>query len=137
MPILAFSMPVADPDGSGVHPNAVFIPDTVVMNNINRVGGVGWTVWHNGAALLAGDLPIAGVQHHTDLNTALYNAVVAFPIPAGTTAYGQVTAAALIYLGQNVKDTPGKNTDGTPLLDAQGQPVMVAYFANATVVQIG
>ena len=133
----ALAMSVSDPDGS-THPNAVYLPGTVTMDNLDRTGGVDWVPYHDIASFLAGNAPIAGVSHHTALGPALYAAVVSFPLPAGATTYGQVTAAALMYLAMNVKDVPGKNADGTPMIDpATGQPVLVSYFASATVVSLG
>ena len=133
----ALAMPVNDPDGSS-HPNAIFIPGTVIEDNIDRLGGIDWVAYHSATAFLAGDIPIAGVSHHTALDHTLYAAVTSFAIPAGTTDYGQLTAEALVYLAENVNDTPGKNADGTPQLDpVTGQPVLVSYFANATVVTLG
>ena len=137
MSALALALPVSDPDGS-IHPNAVYLPATVIMDNIDRTGGVDWVAYHSAAAFLSGDVPINGVTHHTALGNALYAAVVGFAIPAGMTTYGQVTAAALVYLAQSVLDTPGVNADGTPMLDpATGQPVTVSYFANAVVTTLG
>ena len=133
----ALAMPVSDPDGSS-HPNAIFIPGTVVMDNIDRTGGVDWVAYHSPAAFAGGDVPISGVSHHTALSPALYAAIVGFAVPAGAIYYGQVTAAALMYLATNVLDTPGVNADGTPMLDAATNlPVMVSYFSAATVVTLG
>ena len=137
MSAICLALPVSDPDGSA-HPNAVYLPATVIMDNIDRIGGVDWVAYHSPAALAAGDTPIEGSQHHTALNNALYAGIVGFPIPVGATTYGQATAAALVYLAQNVLDTPGKNADGTPMLDPVTRaPVMVSFFASATVVSLG
>ena len=137
MSILALAMPVVNKDGS-TDPDAIYLPGTVVMDNLDRTGGVDWVAYHSPAALAAGDTPIPGSEHHTALGNALYAGVVGFPIPAGATTYGQATAAALVYLAQHVLDTPGKNADGTPLLDSvTGQPVLVSFFASATVVTLG
>ena len=137
MPVLALAMPVVNRDGS-TDPEAIYLPGTVIMDNLDRTGGVDWVAYHSPAALAAGDTPIDGSQHHTALNNALYAGIVGFPIPVGATTYGQATAAALVYLAQNVLDTPGKNADGTPMLDAAtGQPVLVSYFANAVVTTLG
>ena len=133
----ALSMPVNDPDGT-THPDAIFIPGTVTEDNIDRLGGIDWNAYHSVAAFLAGDVPISGISHHTALDHTLYAAITGFAIPAGTTTYGQLTAEALVYLAQNVKDVPGKNADGTPQLDpATGQPILVSFFQNATVVTLG
>ena len=137
MPVLALAMPVVNRDGS-TDPDAIYLPGTVIMDNLDRTGGVDWVAYHSAAAFLSGDVPISGVTHHTALGNALYAAVVGFAVPAGMTTYGQVTAAALVYLAQSVLDTPGVNADGTPMLDpATGQPVTVSYFANAVVTTLG
>ena len=137
MSAICLALPVSDPDGSA-HPNAVYLPATVIMDNIDRTGGVDWVAYHSAAAFLSGDVPISGVTHHTALGNALYAAVVGFAVPAGMTTYGQVTAAALMYLAQSVLDVPGKNADGTPQLDpVTGQPVLVSYFQNAVVTTLG
>ena len=137
MPVLALAMPVVNRDGS-TDPDAIYLPGTVIMDNLDRTGGVDWVAYHSPAALAAGDTPIDGSQHHTALNNALYAGIVGFPLPVGATTYGQATAAALVYLAQNVLDTPGKNADGTPMIDpVTGAPVMVSYFANAVVTTLG
>ena len=137
MSILALAMSVSNRDGSN-DPDAVYLPGTVIMDNLDQRGGIDWVAYHSPAAFAAGDTPIPNAQHHTDLSPALYAGVVNFPLPAGATTYGQATAAALVYLAMNVKDVPGKNPDGSTMLDpATGQPVMVSYFANATVVTLG
>ena len=137
MPVLALAMSVSNPDGS-TDPDAIYLPGTVIMDNLDRTGGVDWVAYHSPAALAAGDTPIPDSQHHTALGNALYAGVVSFPIPAGATTYGQATAAALVYLAKNVLDTPGKNADGTPQVDpVTGQPVLVSFFASATVVSLG
>lgn len=125
-------------DTSGVtHPNAVAVPATVVMDNLDLTGGVDMVFYHDASTYLAHDAPIS-VQHHIALDTPLYAQVVSFPLPPGLTTYGEVTAAALIYLAMNVKDTPAKNADGSPEIDTvTGQPVMVSFFADATVASIG
>ena len=137
MPVLALALPVTNKDGSN-DPDAVYLPGTVIMDNLDQRGGIDWVAYHSPAAFAAGDTPIPDAQHHTALSPALYAGIVSFPLPAGATTYGQATAAALVYLAMNVKDVPGKNADGSPMLDAvTGQPVMVSYFANATVVTLG
>ena len=137
MPVLALAMPVVNRDGS-TDPDAIYLPGTVIMDNLDRLGGVDWVAYHSPAALAAGDTPIAGSEHHTAIDSALYAGVVSFPIPAGATTYGQATAAALVYLAQNVRDTPGKNADGTPMLDpVTGRPVLVSFFASAVVTTLG
>ena len=137
MPVLALAMSVTNSDGS-TDPDAIYLPGTVIMDNLDRTGGVDWVAYHSPAALAAGDTPISGSQHHTALGNTLYAGVVGFPIPAGATTYGQATAAALVYLAKNVLDTPGKNADGTPQLDpVTNLPVLVSFFAAATVVTLG
>ena len=135
MPVSVLALPFIDSAGD-THPSAIWLPGTVVMDNLDKTGGVDWVAYHSPAALAAGDTPIQGGQHHTALDGTLYAGVVSFPVQAGT--YGAATAIALTYLAKNVKDTPGKNADGTPQLDpVTGQPVLVSYFAAATVVTLG
>ena len=137
MPVLALAMSVSNKDGS-TDPDAIYLPGTVIMDNIDHTGGVEWVAYHSIAAFAAGDTPIPNAGHHTALSPALYAGIVSFPLPAGATNYGQATAAALVYLAQNVKDTPGVNADGSAMIDpATGQPVLVSYFASATVVSLG
>ena len=128
MPVSALKMPVSDPDGSS-HPDAIWMPARVVMDNIARAAGVDWYPYHDAPSYLAGKQPVAGVEHHTALDTALYAQVLGFD--AGTTVYGPATANALAFLALHVADTPTGQTD------AQGQPVMAPFFAAAQVVQIG
>lgn len=128
MQINGLVMPFTDPAGVS-HPNSFWIPGTVIMNNIDKVGGVDWVGYDSVAAFVAEDQPVQWATHHTAIPTALYLGIVSFPIPAGATDYGQVTAAALVYLAQNVLDTP------TGALDINGNPVLVSFFADATLMQ--
>ncbi len=134
MSINALAMPFQDPAGDN-HPAAVWLPGTVIMDNLDKTGGVDWVAYHSPAALAAGDTPVQGGQHHMSIDPALYAQVMAFPVQAG--GYDAATEAALTYLAQNVKDTPGVSPDETPQVDAQGKPVMVPFFQSAQVVQIG
>lgn len=142
MAISVLKMAVLSPDGSQ-HPDAIWVPAQVVMDTVDRAGGVDWYAYHDAPSFLSGKQPIAGVAHHTAIGPALYAQVMAYD--AGTGVYGQATAAALAYLalhvadtpGVNPDDTPGVNPDGTPQVGAQGQPVMVPFFQAAQVVQIG
>lgn len=129
MPISVLKMPVSDPDGS-THPDAIWIPAQVVMDNIGRQGGVDWYAYHDSNAFLTGKQPIAGVQHHTTLDTALYAQVQTFPVTAGT--YGGATATALAYLALHVIDPPAPG-----IMPAPDAPAAVPFFAAAQVVQIG
>lgn len=128
MPISVLKMAVSDPDGSS-HPDALWIPAQVVMDNIGRQGGVEWYAYHDAAAYLGGKQPIAGAAHHTSIDTVLYAAVQA--LDTHTTIYGPATAYALSYLALHYQDAPtGESHD-------DGQPVLVPFFASAQVVQIG
>ena len=135
MSIQVLSLSVTTSDGV-VHPNAIAEPATVIMNNLEQLGGVDWVFYHDINTFSAKDQPIS-FTHHTNLNTTLYNQVVSFPVPSGVTNYGQITAIALIYLAQNVKDIQDLNVDGTPILDINNNPVYVSFFENAQVITVG
>ncbi len=128
MPISVIKMPVGDPDGSD-HPEAIWIPAQVIMDQIAQQGGVEWYAYHDVASWLIHKMPIAGETHHTTIDQTLYAAVQT--LDTGTTIYGPATAFALSYLALHYQDTPtgDKHEDG--------QPVLVPFFAAATVVQIG
>ncbi len=129
MPTSVLKMPCGDPDGSD-HANAIWIPASVIMDNIARQGGVEWYAYHDAAAYLSGKAPVAGVTHHTAIDQALYAAVLS--LDCKTTIYGPATAYALTFLALHYADTPTGATDA-----ATGQPVLAPFFAAATVVQIG
>jgi hypothetical protein len=130
MQINGLTMPFTDPAGVA-HPNSFWIPATVVMDNIDRNGGVDWVGYDSTTAYLAGNQSVQGAGHHTAIPTALYMGIVSFPVPQDATTYGEVTAAALVYLAQNVLDT------STGALDVNGNPVMVSFFAGATLTAAG
>ena len=76
-------------------------------------------------------------QHITQLTGAQYLATLT---AITATAVGQtladLNAQALATWGLTTLDTPATNADGTPQLDAQGQPVMRAFFNGASVVTL-
>lgn len=128
MSVSVIKMPVGDPDGS-VHPDAIWIPAQVIMDQIAQQGGVEWYAYHDVASYAIHKTPIAGETHHTSIDQTLYAAVQA--LDTGTTIYGPATAYALSYLALHYQDTPTGETH------EDGQPVLVPFFALATVVQIG
>jgi len=136
MPSSVLQMPFTDNSGCA-HPSAIWIPGTVIMDNVDMAGGVDWLAYHSPQAYAAGDSPVQGGQHHTALGRALYAGVSAFPIPAGATTYGQVTMAALVYLAQNVLDTPAPpNADGSTATNPDGSPEMRSFFVSATIITL-
>ncbi len=128
MSISVLAMAADSPDGAS-HPNAIWIPAQVIMDQVEMQGGVQWYAYHDAAAFIAKKSPIAGVQHHTSLDQALYAQVQA--LDTKTTIYGAATAYALVYLAKHYPDTPMGDTDPDT-----HQPILAPYFAAAQVVQI-
>ena len=81
------------------------------------------------------DGPLTQCQVTQQLDQADFMADAAYQAPAGS--FSMEVSESLIYAAKLVKDTPGKNADGTPMLDANNQPVLVSFFANAVPTQIG
>lgn len=140
MPVLALKQPIAS-DAEGVsHPDAIYIPSDIHMAVIIQQGNVEWRAYHDEAALLSEKEPLPDCGHNTVISVADNQRIFNYEPPAGTPAnFGAQVSAALVFAAQTVLDTPAYQADGvTPQLDpATGQPVMVAFFANAQVVSVG
>jgi hypothetical protein len=142
MPYLVLQQAIND-DGTGAaHPNAVweFVQD--LMDITDSTGSITLLPWHDAATMLAAkagttkDGPISQCEMTLQLNPADFAADAAYVPPAGG-SFSTIVSEDLIYAVKLVKSVPGKNPDGTPMLDANNQPVMVSFFANATAMQIG
>jgi len=93
---------------------------------------VSWTGYTNMTDYLLKAAPID--QHTTQVTGAQYAATLS-AVTASTVGQtlGDLNSQALVNWGLATLDTPGKNVDGTPTLDAQGQPVLVSFFQGATI----
>jgi|GEM_PF-3703955 hypothetical protein len=113
-------------DNAGVlHDNCFWVPATVTMDNADKNGSIQWYGYDSATTYTAGDQPVQGAVHMTTLNNANYAKIVNDPV-APSQSYGYATAQEFLWAGQAVLDTwTGAN-------DTNGNPIMGAFFANAT-----
>ena len=135
IPLHAFVMPYIDKSLVS-YPASCWIPTQVINDFID--GGqtaISWVGYTNMADFLLKAAPID--QHTTQITGPQYIATLTLIVSTSVgQSYGDLNAQALASWGLTTLDTQSKNADGTPALDAQGQPVMVAFFAGASVVLI-
>ena len=135
MPLRAFVMPYTD-KSLVVYPTSCWIPTQIITDLID--GGqtaVSWLGYTNMADFFLHAAPID--QHTTQITGPQYTASLAAIVAAAAGAsFGDLYAQALATWGATILNTPGKNADGTPMLDGQGQPVLVAFFAGATITTL-
>ena len=142
MPYLALAQKIDD-DGTGTaHPDALYIPLDTVMDFDNSTGSVGWQAWHDTKTLIAAktgqtkDGPLTHCNVRQQLGPADFAADAALELPAG--AFSDAVSQSLVYVARLIKDTPAPpNGDGTPAVDGSGKPLMVSFFKDAVVTQIG
>ena len=136
MPLRAFVMPWTD-KSLVAYAASCWIPTQVITDLIDGgLTAISWTGYTNMADFFLKAAPIE--QHTTQITGPQYVAALASILaPAAGTSFGDLYAQAVATWGATILDTPGKNADGTPMLDVQGQPVMVAFFAGASIVPLG
>ena len=135
MPLRAFVMSWTDPSRV-TNSTSCWIVTQVITDLID--GGntaVTWTSWATMQDFFLKADPIG--QHITQITGEQYLATLsAVTASAVGQTLGDLNSQALATWGATILDTPGKNVDGTPTLDAQGQPVLVAFFAGAVITPL-
>ena len=135
MPLRAFVMSYTD---KSLVPYAAscWIPTQIITDFIDGgLTAVSWTGYTSMADFFLKAAPID--QHTTQVTGPQYLAALASIVSsAAGVSLGDLNSQALAAWGTEILDTPGKNADGTPTLDAQGQPVLVAFFAGATITPL-
>ena len=135
MPLRAFVMPYTD---KSLVPYAAscWIPTQIITDFIDGgLTAVSWTGYTSMADFFLKAAPID--QHTTQITGAQYLATLAAVTASAVgQTLGDLNSQALANWGAEILDTPGKNVDGTPTLDAQGQPVLVAFFAGAVITPL-
>ena len=116
-----------------LHPDAVWYPQSDQRDNKAMQTGLTWYCYLDAQRLADGHAPVG--QHSTQVPRALMLSAAQQVLTAPIT---QQEAAFRLYLfmAKTVLDTPALNPDGSPQLDANNQPVMVAFFANASPMMV-
>ena len=135
MPLRAFVMPYTD-KSLVVYAASCWIPTQIITDFIDGgLTAISWTGYTSMADFFLHAAPID--QHTTQVTGPQYLAALASIVSsAAGVSLGDLNSQALAAWGTEILDTPGKNADGTPTLDAQGQPVLVAFFAGATITPL-
>ena len=135
MPLRAFVMAYTD-KSLVTYTASCWIPTQIITDFIDGgLTAISWTGYTSMADFFLKAAPID--QHTTQITGPQYVAALASIVAAAAGAsFGDLYAQALATWGATILDTPGKNIDGTPTLDAQGQPVLVAFFAGASIVPL-
>ena len=135
MPLRAFVMPYTD-KSLVAYAASCWIPTQIITDFIDGgLTAISWTGYTSMADFFLHAAPID--QHTTQVTGPQYLAALASIVSsAAGVSLGDLNSQALAAWGTEILDTPGKNADGTPTLDAQGQPVLVAFFAGATITTL-
>ena len=135
MPLRAFVMPYTD-KSLVAYPASCWVPTQIVTDFIDGgITAVSWSGYTNMTDFFLKAAPID--QHTTQVTGPQYLAALASIVSsAAGVSLGDLNSQALATWGTTILDTPGKNADGTPTLDAQGQPVLVAFFAGAGIMAL-
>ena len=135
MPLRAFVMSYTD---KSLVPYAAscWIPTQIITDFIDGgLTAISWTGYTSMADFFLKAAPID--QHTTQVTGPQYLAALASIVSsAAGVSLGDLNSQALATWGAEILDTPGKNVDGTPTIDAQGQPVLVAFFAGAVITPL-
>ena len=115
------------------HPDAVWYPQSDLRDNKAMQTGLVWYCYLDAGHLTDGHAPVG--QHATQVTRPLMLSAAQQPITVPTTQQ-EATFRLYLYMAKAVADTPGVNADGTPLLDANNQPVLVSFFASATPLMV-
>ena len=135
MPLRAFVMPYTD-KSLVAYAASCWIPTQIITDFIDGgLTAISWTGYTSMADFFLHAAPID--QHTTQVTGPQYLAALASIVSsAAGVSLGDLNSQALATWGVTILDTPGRNVDGTPTLDAQGQPVLVAFFAGATITTL-
>ena len=135
MPLRAFVMSYTD-KSLVVYSASCWVPTQIITDFIDGgLTAVSWTGYTNMADFFLKAAPID--QHTTQVTGPQYLAALASIVSsAAGVSLGDLNSQALAAWGTTILDTPGKNVDGTPTLDAQGQAVLVAFFAGAVITTL-
>jgi hypothetical protein len=131
--LLFLQMPYTDSSGDD-HPNSVAYLQSISMDNYLFGGGgagANWVIYKDIAHFAVNAAPVGRVQDQTSAQE--YFTAIQQPVTAGLSKAAD-TAQSFAQLALSHKTVPGKNPDGTPMLDANNQPVLVSAFAGATIV---
>ena len=136
IPLRAFVMPYVDKSLVS-YPASCWIPDDEHTDLIDGdQTAVQWMGYATMQDLLLKAAPID--QHTTQITGPQYvAAITALTATAVGETEAEMGSEQLAAWGLTTLDTPATNPDGTPQLDAQGQPVMRAFFAGAQIVPLG
>ena len=135
MPLRAFVMSYTD-KSLVTYAASCWIPTQIITDFIDGgLTAISWTGYTSMADFFLHAAPID--QHTTQVTGAQYLATLAAVTASAVgQTLGDLNSQALAAWGTEILDTPGKNADGTPTLDVQGQPVLVAFFAGATITPL-
>ena len=135
MPLRAFVMSYTD-KSLVVYSASCWVPTQIITDFIDGgLTAISWTGYTNMADFFLKAAPID--QHTTQVTGPQYLAALASIVSsAAGVSLGDLNSQALATWGTTILDTPGKNVDGTPTLDAQGQAVLVAFFAGAVITTL-
>ena len=135
MPLRAFVMSYTD-KSLVVYSASCWVPTQIITDFIDGgLTAISWTGYTNMADFFLKAAPID--QHTTQVTGPQYLAALASIVSsAAGVSLGDLNSQALATWGTTILDTPGKNVDGTPTLDAQGLPVLVAFFAGAVITTL-
>ena len=130
MPLRAFVMPYTD-KSLVVYSASCWVPTQIITDFID--GGLTAVSWSGYANMADFFLKAAPIDQHTTQVTELqyFAALASIVSSAAGVSLSALSSEALTIWGTIILDTPGKNADGTPTLDAKGLPVLVSFFANA------